>query len=399
MPLTDIPAALDSLQAGRFLILLDRDAPEASGHLILAADHVSADAINFVARFGRGLICVALTSDRIDRLELPPMVPNLGGGFREGPEFTVSVEARQGTTTGISAHDRAQTIRVLIDPTTRPEDLARPGHMFPIRTRPAGVLIRPRPPEAAVDLARLASLTPAAVICQMMDEEGSIAGRDQLEAFAQEYDLAIVAIDQIVEHRQRTEKLVHRVIEVRMPTKFGVFAAVAYRSVPDVAEHVALVKGDLGTVEPPLVCVHVQCLPRDVFGSPRAPADESVGPALRRLEETGRGVLLYLRRERPGLDPIFHAHEGTRSTGAAEDDVLDDRDFAIAAGILHDLSIRRILLLTDHPAKQARLERYGITVEELVPLDPAAGDRDTPDAEARRDELADLLGFDVVSGL
>ena len=408
MPVARVPEVLEDLRAGRFIIIVDDEKQVSQGILCVGADKVTPDTINFMARYGRGLICIAMTGERLDQLQLPLMVPDAAGASGSGSGFTVSVEAKHGTTTGISAADRARTVQALIDPATHPEDLARPGHMFPLRAQAGGVLVRPGQPEASVDLAKLAGLYPAAVICEIMSDDGSMARLPELEQFARQHNLKIVSVEQVIAYRRRTEKLVRRVIEAeaRLPTKYGEFQAIAYRSDLDVAEHVALVKGDVSSPDPVLACVHVQCLAGDVFGGAQCTCDEEIGPVLQRIENAGRGVLLYLRRHEIGVDPNLlnapaarHLPGLTHVGGAHDDARLDPKDYAVGAGILSDLGVMAVRLITDDPGKAALLAAHGIQILDVLPTGDRPALPEGGTSEEERERLADLLGLDRLTGL
>ncbi|MFU8796511.1 MAG: 3,4-dihydroxy-2-butanone-4-phosphate synthase, partial [Dehalococcoidia bacterium] len=300
--LASVSEAIEDIRAGKFIILVDDEARENEGDLAIAAEKVTPEAINFMAKHGRGLICLPIAGQRVDELGIPLMVNNNTSRFSTA--FTVSIEAKDKVTTGISAFDRSQTIKTVLDPDTKADDLVQPGHVFPIRAREGGVLVRAGHTEAIVDLARLAGLYPAGVICEIMDEDGTMAHLPQLEAMATAFDLKIVAIADLIAYRIRHEKLVHKVTEARLPTKYGEFRAVAYRSSVDAAEHIALVKGDLSGDEPILVRVHSECLTGDVFCSLRCDCGAQIEMALRRIAEEDRGVFLYMRQEGRGIG--FH---------------------------------------------------------------------------------------------
>jgi 3,4-dihydroxy 2-butanone 4-phosphate synthase/GTP cyclohydrolase II len=300
--LASISEAIEDIKEGRFIIIVDDESRENEGDLAMAAEKVTPEAINFMAKHGRGLICLPIIGRRLDELEIPLMVTNNTSHYSTA--FTVSIEAKSQVTTGISAFDRAQTIKTVLDPNAKAEDLARPGHIFPIRAREGGVLVRAGHTEAIIDLARLAGFYPAGVICEVMDEDGTMARMPQLEAMASKFDLKIITIADLIAYRLRHEKLVQRVTEAKLPTKYGEFTAVAYKSVVDAAEHVALVKGDISNGEPVLVRVHSECLTGDVFGSLRCDCGAQIEMALQSIAKEERGVFLYMRQEGRGIG--FH---------------------------------------------------------------------------------------------
>ncbi|HEY42001.1 MAG TPA: bifunctional 3,4-dihydroxy-2-butanone-4-phosphate synthase/GTP cyclohydrolase II [Dehalococcoidia bacterium] len=374
MSLSTIPEAIEDIKAGKFVIIVDDEDRENEGDLSMAAEKVTPEAINFMAKHARGLICMPIIGERLDELNIPMMVQNNTAKY--GTAFTVSVEAKHRTSTGISAADRAETVRAIVDPNTRPEDLVQPGHTFPLRARDGGVLVRAGQTEAIVDLARLARLYPAGVVCEIMNEDGTMARMPQLEVIADKFGLKIVSVADLIAYRRRHEKLVHRVAEAKLPTRYGEFMAIAYKSDIDPDEHLALIMGDITTDESVLVRVHSECLTGDTFGSLRCDCGEQLQMAMQMIAEGGRGVVLYMRQEGRGIGfhnkiKAYALQDSGLDTVEANEALgfpADRRDYGIGMQILVDLGLKNIRLLTNNPKKWAGLEGYGLKVVETVPI-------------------------------
>jgi 3,4-dihydroxy 2-butanone 4-phosphate synthase/GTP cyclohydrolase II len=396
--LATVEEAIDEFRNGRFVIIIDDEDRENEGDLTIAAQFATPEAINFMARYGRGLICVPMTHERLEQLHIPMMVNHNDSHF--GTPFSVSVEARAGVTTGISAADRARTTQVLIDPKTRPNDLVMPGHVFPLRARDGGVLVRAGQTEATVDLCKLAGLYPAGVLCEVMNQDGSMSRLPQLKRFAKRHNLKIISVTQLIEYRMHKEKLVRRVAETKLPTQFGEWECVAYRAITDPDEHIALVFGDVASDEPTLVRVHSQCVTGDVFGSRRCDCGEQLQMAMKMIAEAGRGVIVYMRQEGRGIGlhnkiKAYKLQDGGMDTVEANEALgfpADRRDYGIGMQILVDLGLSKLRLLTNNPGKRAGLEGYGLHVVERVPLHATPNEHNLRYLETKRTKMGHLLG-------
>jgi 3,4-dihydroxy 2-butanone 4-phosphate synthase/GTP cyclohydrolase II len=396
MPFCTVEEAISDIRAGRFIIILDDENRENEGDLMMAAENVTPEAINFMARFGRGLICMPMTAERLRELDIPLMTSQNTESM--GTAFTVSVDARINTTTGISAFDRATTVHALIDPVTRRNDIVTPGHLFPLQAKEGGVLRRTGHTEACVDLARLAGLQPAGVIVEIMNDDGTMARLPQLERFAQEHGLKMLTIESLIRYRMQYEKLVCRISEVNMPTEYGHFTAIGYESVLDGQCHIALVAGD-PTCPDALVRVHSECLTGDVFSSKRCDCGEQLRRALQLISKNGNGVLLYMRQEGRGIGlanklRAYALQDGGSDTVEANHRLgypADLRDYGIGAQILVDLGIKQIRLLTNNPRKVIGLEGYGLEIAERVPLEVEPNNVNRRYLETKRDKMQHLL--------
>ena len=380
MPFASIPDAANDIREGRLIIIVDDEDRENEGDLVCAAEKVTPEIINFMARHARGLICLPLTEDRCDELNLPPQVADNTSSL--GTAFTVSIEARRGVTTGISAADRATTILTAVDQRTKPQDLARPGHIFPLRAKKGGVLVRPGQTEAAVDVARIAGLYPAGVICEIMNEDGTMARLPELRDFAVVHGLKIITVADLVRYRMSQEVLVRRAIETDLPTVYGRFRAIAFENTVNGDVHLAMVLGDVHTDDPVLVRVHTENLTCDMFGSTIDDTGYQLRRALEKISEAGQGIVLYLRQREHGLDLIHQLRTyavmtergASKAEASAETGYGLNRDYGVGAQILHELGLRRILLLTNHPPRVTALEGFNLQVVGNVPLGSPASE-------------------------
>lgn len=392
-----IEEAIADIKKGKMIILSDDEDRENEGDLVIAAEKVTPEVINFMAKYGRGLICLTLTEERTEQLQLAPMAQENTSSF--GTAFTISIDARKEVSTGISAKDRAVTILTAIHPDTRPGDLVRPGHIFPIRAQKGGVLKRAGQTEGSVDLARLAGLTPAGVICEIMNEDGTMARLSDLIEFGKQHDLKLVTIKDLIEYRMKRESLVHRVSEARLPTEYGDFNAVVYQNEIDHEVHIALVKGEIEGTQPILVRVHSGCVTGDIFGSKRCDCGEQLHAAMARIEKEGNGVLLYLNQEGRGIG-LVNKLKAYRLQDAGKDTVqanlelgfkADLRDYGIGAQILVDLGLRKIRLMTNNPRKIVGIEGYGLEVVERVSLEIAPHEKNVHYLRTKKNKLGHML--------
>jgi 3,4-dihydroxy 2-butanone 4-phosphate synthase/GTP cyclohydrolase II len=396
-PFAPIEEAVEAIRNGRMIIVVDDEDRENEGDLTIAAEKVTPEAINFMAKEGRGLICMPMTGERLDQLDIPLMVEKNTTSFNTA--FCVSIEAKQNVSTGISASDRANTVLAAIEPSTKPSDLARPGHMFPLRARDGGVMVRAGQTEAAVDLARIAGLYPAGVICEIMNHDGTMARVPELTKFARKHRLPMITIADLIKYRMRTERLVKRVAQADLPTEHGGFRIFAYENQLDNETHVALVRGEIGEGNDVLVRVHSKCLTGDVFHSARCDCGAQLETAMARIAEEGRGVLLYLNQEGRGIglankirayelqDQGFDTVEANERLGFK----ADQRDYGIGAQILTDLGVKTMRLLTNNPRKFVGLQGYGLAISDTVPLEIPASESTRKYLKAKKDKLGHKL--------
>jgi 3,4-dihydroxy 2-butanone 4-phosphate synthase/GTP cyclohydrolase II len=399
MKFDKIEDAIADYRQGKILIVVDDEDRENEGDFIMAAEKVTPEKINFLAKHGRGLICVPMTGQRLDELDLYPMVSENTEKLRT--YFTVSVDAKKNTTTGISAFDRCETVKALIDPKTKPQDLTRPGHIFPLRAREGGVLVRTGHTEAVVDFAKLAGLYPAGVLCEILDDDGRMARVPKLFEIANQYSLKMVTIRDLIEYRRQTERIVQRVVTTPLPTEYGNFTLHLYSSEYDEQHHVAIVKGKIAPNEPTLVRVHSQCLTGDIFGSQRCDCGEQLRQALRMIEKEGRGVVLYMRQEGRGIGlenklKAYELQDQGKDTVEANEALgfkPDLRHYGVGAQILYDLGVRKIRLMTNNPKKIVGISGYGLEVVERVAIEVSPNKMNVKYLATKRDKLGHLLSL------
>ena len=398
MPKLSVEQAVIDIKNGKQVIIVDDEDRENEGDLAMAAEYVTPDDITFMATYGRGLICVPMIADKLESLNLPLMVQTNTATLSTA--FTVSVDVLEGATTGISSFDRAATVKSLIDPSTKPEDLARPGHVFPLRYQEGGVLVRAGQTEAVVDLAKLAGLSPAGVICEIVSDDGTMARKPELEVFSQKHGVGIVTLADIIAYRREHEKIIERVADARIPTKYGEMNAVSYRSLVDTDEHVALVKGNINSDAPVLVRVHSECLTGDVFGSLRCDCGEQMQMSIQMIgEEQGSGVFLYMRQEGRGIGihnklKAYNLQDQGLDTVDANVELgfaPDLRHYGVGAQILVDLGVRKIRLLTNNPKKVVGLESFGLDIVERIPILSNPNDENKNYLDTKRDRLGHIL--------
>ncbi|OKY76645.1 MAG: bifunctional 3,4-dihydroxy-2-butanone 4-phosphate synthase/GTP cyclohydrolase II [Desulfobulbaceae bacterium DB1] len=401
MPVSSIEEAIEDIRSGKMIILVDDEDRENEGDLYMAAQMATPEAINFMATHGRGLICLTLTPELLDRLKLPMMVQNNQSPYETA--FTVSIEARHGVTTGISAADRARTIQAAVSPDVKPEDLVSPGHVFPLRARRGGVLVRTGQTEGSVDMSRLAGLTPAGVICEIMNEDGTMARMPDLDVFAEKHGLKIATIADLISYRMQKDKLVHRAAETRMPTRYGgEFKAIVYTNDVDDFEHLALVKGDIRPDKPVLVRVHSECLTGDVFGSMRCDCGGQLQAAMRMVDKEGSGVILYMHQEGRGIGlankiKAYALQDKGMDTVEANLELgfkADLRDYGIGAQILRDLGVSKMKLMTNNPKKIVGLEGYGLQVVDRVKIEMHPVPDNIGYLRCKKDKMGHLLELD-----
>ena len=399
MPLCSLEEGLEELKAGRFLIVVDDENRENEGDLVMPAEMVTAEAVNFVVTHARGLLCMPIIGERLDELQMPLMVSQ-NGSEKNQTAFTVSVDYNVNTTTGISAADRAATILAMLDPKAKPEGFTRPGHLFPLRYHPGGVLARAGHTEAAVDLCEMVGMYPAGIVCEIMAEDGSMSRLPQLEEFAEEHGLKILSIAQIIAQRRRTERLIERVAEARLPTRYGPFQAIAYKSHVDVGEHIALTLGEWTEDEPVLVRIHSECLTGDVFGSMRCDCGEQIDLALQQIAEAGSGIFLYMRQEGRGIGlhnkiKAYSLQDQGLDTVEANETLgfePDLRHYGVGAQILRDLGVRKLNLLTNNPKKVVGLSGFDLEIVDRIPVEAEVTDENRTYMKTKKARMGHILG-------
>ncbi len=399
MPLCSLEEGLEELTAGRFLIVVDDENRENEGDLVMPAEKVTAEAVNFVVTHARGLLCMPIIGERLDELQMPLMVSQ-NVSEKNQTAFTVSVDYNVNTTTGISAGDRAATILAMLDPKAKPEEFTRPGHLFPLRYHPGGVLARAGHTEAAVDLCEMVGMYPAGIVCEIMAEDGSMSRLPQLEEFAEEHGLKILSIAQIIAQRRRTERLIERVAEARLPTRYGPFQAIAYKSHVDVGEHIALTIGEWTEDEPVLVRIHSECLTGDVFGSMRCDCGEQIDLALQQIVEAGSGIFLYMRQEGRGIGlhnkiKAYSLQDQGLDTVEANETLgfePDLRHYGVGAQILRDLGVRKLNLLTNNPKKVVGLSGFDLEIVDRIPVEAEVTDENRTYMKTKKARMGHILG-------
>ena len=399
MPLCSLEEGLEELKSGRFLIVVDDENRENEGDLVMPAEKVTAEAVNFVVTHARGLLCMPIIGERLDELQMPLMVSQ-NGTEKNQTAFTVSVDYNVNTTTGISAGDRAATILAMLNPKAKPEEFTRPGHLFPLRYHPGGVLARAGHTEAAVDLCEMVGMYPAGIVCEIMAEDGSMSRLPQLEEFAEEHGLKILSIAQIIAQRRRTERLIERVAEARLPTRYGPFQAIAYKSHVDVGEHIALTIGEWTEDEPVLVRIHSECLTGDVFGSMRCDCGEQIDLALQQIAEAGNGIFLYMRQEGRGIGlhnkiKAYSLQDEGLDTVEANETLgfePDLRHYGVGAQILRDLGVRKLNLLTNNPKKVVGLSGFDLEIVNRIPVEAEVTDENRTYMKTKKARMGHILG-------
>lgn len=399
MPLCSLEEALEDLKAGKCLVVVDDEQRENEGDLVMPAEKVTPEAVNFIVTHARGLVCMPIVGERLDELEMPLMVDQ-NASSKHQTAFTVSVDYNKGTTTGISAGDRAATIQAMIDPSCRPEEFSRPGHLFPLRYHPGGVLARAGHTEAIVDLCQIAGMYPAGIVCEIMNDDGTMSRMPDLEIFAKTHGLKILSIAQIIAHRRRNERSVERVAEARLPTKYGDFTAIAYKSTVDIGEHIALTVGKWEAEQPVLVRIHSECLTGDVFGSIRCDCGEQIEMALKILSQEGSGIFLYMRQEGRGIGlhnkiKAYSLQDNGLDTVDANKTLgfePDLRHYGVGAQILQDLGVHKLRLLTNNPRKVVGLTGFDLEIVERVPVEASVNEENRTYLRTKRARMGHILG-------